>query len=68
MQSKIKVGEMEIVPVDFNRDKGGRKYKGKERVKGELSLSVWAEGLQSLAGVLPPTAAVASALYLKVVS
>lgn len=51
-----------------SNEKGGRKYKEREeRVKSDLGLSGWAEGLQSLARVLLLTAAVASALYLKVV-
>lgn len=47
MQSKIKVSEMEIVPVDFNQDKGGRKYKGKEEglvcLYGQKACRVWQE-------------------------
>ena len=49
--------------------KGGRgNIKEEKREQNEsVCLSGWAEGLQSLAGVLLLTAAAASVLYLKVV-
>lgn len=60
---------MEITRDNVEQDYNQAKKRRKENIKEErsLCLSGWAEGLQSLAGVLLLTAAAASVLYLKVV-
>lgn len=62
---------MHNVEVDYNQAKKRRRKENiieeKRKQNESLCVSGWAEGLQSLAGVLLLTAAAASVLYLKVV-
>lgn len=67
-------GRIEIMRETMQRRMMQAKKRRKGNIKEEkreqnesLCLSGWAEGLQSLAGVLPLTAAAASVLYLQVV-